>query len=1731
MNSLNLRRLTVILLFCIGLPAFSNAQNSLESYIARYDSLKPFLNTGILLDRSPLTVWAANADFNPLYFQPNLDSVCDDIMFRNMYRLFYHADYDKTVFTFDPDSLDYHYNMAYYGQNPDVLTTTQLMNLEPQVDVVLGVASLDYEMISAAAWDSSLIYMDTSIDKFKLLLGDIHISDTIVMDTTYFDEDLQDWVVVDSVIIIDSVYRRISGGSSLAFNPYSLALLVNMSNSVCLESLQESVKFIIPQRFFFYPNSTVLKAKTLINFDDGNGFVEVAPDVVVSVNYSSFGEKTIRFMFADSNGVPMADVPARSFLTIDHCKLGVKPDFTMNPAGHNPCTVPDGGFGEGSLVAHVKLGNHGQGKLFKPFILVEGFETGRYKPGYPEIDRGDHWGFGDLNWRSFSSGNFGSVAPQLAMFPEFADTLLKLGYDLIIVDFESNRAKVQKNANALINLIQLVNDSLVENQSPHQLKVLGASMGGLIVRYALRKMELSGCCHNADTYITFSSPHRGANIPYSVQQLVYELGHGLDLFGSGKSAKGKFDHVLNSPAARQMLVYHIGQGAGAERSAFQSELDSMGHPENCRRLALTNGSDIGIGQKVNNNDLLSADFIPGDPFIELKMKLFAPVTVPGVVLPLLSLGELVFVGAGGDPNSNGILTIMQAKAHVAPNSAGSASGAIALERGESAIENFADYTQQWVTYGLGMKVLFGTQLAHKIASGISLATSFCSFCPPIEISSTVASIAIGASFTGVLVDNIIHNHQLNNVNNASFGTYFNFPTLPYDNAPGDFNNTIQDINDQSGKMATLIYPHHNFISTVSALDIETANSFANIRADVRGNVTSIPFEDYWANDFGDGQSQNQRHVRITASNINWIVKKLTETQKKFTLNSNNTLNQAFNFAQEPQPIGTTVLPTDIFLNSTNVVAGGSLLVNKYGPLGFGGPNANGSAEFSNFVLNSSWSDCDSPHVIIENEGLFMVGDTNYVNSGGGIRNNNKAEVYFRNGSILELKSGSLLRINDNSKLVIEEGAELILHDDNSILLDGTNAILEIRGKVSMVNGAVLNPSGAGYIRFAQPLTQLNPGDYWSFGGANQIILNGSGKTDKKAEIHGRLEFGAGLQELDIVNCKIEMYAGAGLHIKGQAEVENVVFLSPVANYDQVAVYGQANLLIKNSEFRKGNYGLIGYLTAISHPLKVENCDFRQCLTGLRINNKNLELKSSRLDSNGIGLHISNASADCEIKNSRFERNSSYGIKYEGQTNATLFLRESQLRHNQTGLFIGDYTKARLNCNQISHNSFAGIAALNCFLDMGGYAANQIVDNNIGVDMFETHLLIKGGRNNFSGGSSYLSGVLSWNTPLVLLGTDINGQSIYAFDVQFNRMPPIDQIIPVNIFNVDDQALFVHNWAPMSVFETSCPMSAGTTYAEWVLALSNVGLPVITNNMSDNLPLVVADAMSNMTNDFDVNPLQDDAAVLYFGEIFADVRSKYAYIYNEYAAAEALVPMTEEEVLVMQLAIDKSLKALSNAYRYEFIAPNRAVPKAEVSEEIATIVAELDNIINNYYTQSQEQTDKWFYYTLAKAQAYRTGEYYDYALDVLATMSTEDDTQNGIKEYWECVCIAEKDYILEEINVDQYFEAISNCITSSPQLRRGVRGAGVPIPREGEIAYAKLYPNPSNGIATLWFSDNKHGYSYNVSNLNGQVILTGTVNPGEEWIQLGPEKLKQGVYFIQLNDGVNSPQLLKWVIID
>lgn len=190
------------------------------------------------------------------------------------------------------------------------------------------------------------------------------------------------------------------------------------------------------------------------------------------------------------------------------------------------------------------------------------------------------------------------------------------GFDVTLVNFPAGADYIERNAMAVVSLLQRETAKLSTNGSTEKITLIGPSMGGLISRYALAYMEKNGLNHNTKLWVSFDSPHLGANIPIGAQENLYFYGYN----GRQDQAKTKFDENFRSPAARQMLIEQldnkheaypypttlwgnsspIGQNNNTPfRQQFQNNLNangiagSNGYPQNVRKIAMINGTTNG----------------------------------------------------------------------------------------------------------------------------------------------------------------------------------------------------------------------------------------------------------------------------------------------------------------------------------------------------------------------------------------------------------------------------------------------------------------------------------------------------------------------------------------------------------------------------------------------------------------------------------------------------------------------------------------------------------------------------------------------------------------------------------------------------------------------------------------------------------------------------------------------------------------------------------------------------------------------------------------------------------------------------------------------------------------------------------------------------------------------------------------------------------------------------------
>jgi hypothetical protein len=175
------------------------------------------------------------------------------------------------------------------------------------------------------------------------------------------------------------------------------------------------------------------------------------------------------------------------------------------------------------------------------------------------------------------------------------------GFDAVVLDFTEATEPIQRNAFVLTELLTEVNALTPPGTS---VALVGASMGGLVARYALLWLEAQGIDHQVRTYLSFDAPHGGANIPLGLQ-------HWLRFFQTESTDAAFLLSRLDTPAARQMLLYHHLATSGTTaapdplRAAWTADLTGLGDwPTQSRLVAVANGSGAALDQGFAAGDQL-----------------------------------------------------------------------------------------------------------------------------------------------------------------------------------------------------------------------------------------------------------------------------------------------------------------------------------------------------------------------------------------------------------------------------------------------------------------------------------------------------------------------------------------------------------------------------------------------------------------------------------------------------------------------------------------------------------------------------------------------------------------------------------------------------------------------------------------------------------------------------------------------------------------------------------------------------------------------------------------------------------------------------------------------------------------------------------------------------------------------------------------------------------------------
>jgi hypothetical protein len=382
---------------------------------------------------------------------------------------------------------------------------------------------------------------------------------------------------LDSLEIEDNIKKGKSGTPIISkYHKYFLFSAAALKKRV----YSGDITFEVVPELFNLQNPKIIKSLE-VDFSDGNGFRKLDENSSFNVRYESIGEKVVAIRFKQNKKaftsysmikVITLDVEQPDMMLfptsgqVQRGKTSIEQQFALTNAG----STTSGGSASVYLGCDIDFD--------QPVIVIEGFDP--------------------LNENS--SANLRANYISSGIEQAFRSN----GYDMIYFNFQKGGDDIIQNASIVRNLIQQVNREKIGNQD---IIVIGESMGGLVARFAIRSLEQSNYTHNVSHYISFDAPHKGANLPLGLQTLVDDLDdqNVRNALGFGQEEIDDLLDQINSPAAKQMLLYYRNTSPDPAFNTLQNELDRVGFPiqGGISNIAIVNGAidgSVGEANTVNS---------------------------------------------------------------------------------------------------------------------------------------------------------------------------------------------------------------------------------------------------------------------------------------------------------------------------------------------------------------------------------------------------------------------------------------------------------------------------------------------------------------------------------------------------------------------------------------------------------------------------------------------------------------------------------------------------------------------------------------------------------------------------------------------------------------------------------------------------------------------------------------------------------------------------------------------------------------------------------------------------------------------------------------------------------------------------------------------------------------------------------------------------------------------------
>jgi hypothetical protein len=397
-------------------------------------------------------------------------------------------------------------------------------------------------------------------------------------------------------------------------NPYQEFNTIAISPSTINYNLSYCT-VVLPSNLFLTNRSNDINS---IQFDaaDGQGYRTIQYNTPVSLNYADTGWKHWIFRITLNSGQQLFSHSKVHFSNTSNA-AGSDGIATRGVADRRATITAteafNGVFGVADIV--ISYRNQSDQVLRRPLIVAEGFDPGWITS--PEEPEGENTFEGFVR----SVRNSGSFALQNLIADAFNPNAVSQ-YDLVYVNWRNGTDWLQRNALALEAVIRWVN----ANKQPlggvmQPNVVLGSSMGGVIARMALGRMDRGGgqngtggfAAHQTNLYVSLDAPHQGANVPLGYQAAARHATRMYVSTGPIAATVEVIQLLLNGPspllnllladqpASRQMLINRIdinyNQNNATNQQFLQELRTQWAYPVNIRNIAISNGSECAIDQE------------------------------------------------------------------------------------------------------------------------------------------------------------------------------------------------------------------------------------------------------------------------------------------------------------------------------------------------------------------------------------------------------------------------------------------------------------------------------------------------------------------------------------------------------------------------------------------------------------------------------------------------------------------------------------------------------------------------------------------------------------------------------------------------------------------------------------------------------------------------------------------------------------------------------------------------------------------------------------------------------------------------------------------------------------------------------------------------------------------------------------------------------------------------------